>query len=151
MPNHLSGTAFALFKLHQEIIRSLNVGLLWFARQTGCSDQQSVARIDSPAVLEVCMQYHYRQATSCTTAYHPFDIFKGFFSLMGKISFFLLVGLYSTTVLTLQFLGFILKNAPKFILLSLFYVGLALLCVVISSFAMAYMLMALLAGLNINI
>lgn len=97
------------------------------------------------------MQYHYRQATSYSTAYSPFDFFKGCFSLMGKIGFFLLVGLYSTTVLTLQFLGFILKNGPKFILLSFFYIGLALLCVVVSSFAMGYMLMALLAGLNINI
>lgn len=97
------------------------------------------------------MQYQYRQANSCSSLYHPVDFFRWSLGLMGNIGFFLLVCLYSATALTLQFMVFILRNAPRFILVSCFYVGLALLCVVVSSFVMGYMLMALLAGLNINI
>lgn len=97
------------------------------------------------------MQYQYRQANSCSSLYHPVDFFRWSLCLMGKIGFFLLVGLYSVTVLSLQFIGYVLRNAPRVILVSCFYVGLALLCVVVSSFAMGYMLMAFLAGLNINI
>ncbi len=97
------------------------------------------------------MQYQYRQTNSCTSLYQPADFFRWFLGLIGNIGFFLLVGIYSITVLTLQFIGFLLKNAPKFILVSSFYIGLALLCIVISSVAMGYMLMALLAGLNINV
>jgi len=97
------------------------------------------------------MQYQYRQANSCTSLYHPADFLKWALGLIGNVGFFLLVGIYSITVLTLQLIGFLVKNAPKFIIVSSFYIGLALLCIVLSSVAMGYMLMALLSGLNINV